>query len=131
MSLSTGVWAFTPASADTLIRDFLKESEIYRTTPKQFGEDIKRQAVDLYETTEGASFNSIAAELGIGRSTLSIWLRKYRSSLAKSSRPSDDTHTECSSCTEIKALRAEKGKLETERDILRQAAKYFAGEMTW
>ena len=30
-----------------------------------------------------------------------------------------------------RALEAEKTKLETERDILRQAAKYFAGEMNW
>ena len=29
------------------------------------------------------------------------------------------------------ALKAEARKLETERDILRQAAKYFAGETNW
>jgi len=29
------------------------------------------------------------------------------------------------------ALRAEKTKLTTEREILRQAAKYFAGETNW
>ena len=28
-------------------------------------------------------------------------------------------------------LRAEKVKVETERDILRKAAKYFAGETNW
>ncbi|ALE86689.1 hypothetical protein XF36_28810 (plasmid) [Pseudonocardia sp. HH130629-09] len=32
---------------------------------------------------------------------------------------------------ENKALRTEKTKLETEREILRQAAKYFAGETNW
>lgn len=99
--------------------------------PKQFSEDFKRQAVDLYETTEGASLQSIASDLGIGKSTLSIWLQKYRSNPAKHPRASADTHTGCSSCAELKALQAEKVKLETERDILRQAAKYFAGEMTW
>ena len=32
---------------------------------------------------------------------------------------------------ELAASRAEQRKLETERDILRQAAKYFAGETNW
>ena len=31
----------------------------------------------------------------------------------------------------LAALQAEARKLETERDILRQAAKYFAGETNW
>ena len=33
--------------------------------------------------------------------------------------------------TENRALRAEQVKLTTERQILRQAAKYFAGETNW
>ena len=32
---------------------------------------------------------------------------------------------------EVRQLRAEQTKLATERDILRQAAKYFAGETNW
>ena len=32
---------------------------------------------------------------------------------------------------ELAVSRAEQVKLETERDILRQAAKYFAGETNW
>lgn len=32
---------------------------------------------------------------------------------------------------ENQALKAEKTKLTTEREILRQAAKYFAGETNW
>ena len=32
---------------------------------------------------------------------------------------------------EVCELRAEKTKLATERDILRSAAKYFAGETNW
>jgi transposase len=104
--------------------------------PKQFNEDFKRQAVDLYETTEGATLDSIASDLGIGKSTLSLWLQKYRTtpSSHRDSRATADT----AETGEVAALRAEnralkneKIKLETERDILRQAAKYFAGEMTW
>lgn len=32
---------------------------------------------------------------------------------------------------ELAQVKAEKTKLETERDILRSAAKYFAGETRW
>ncbi|MBF6216450.1 hypothetical protein IU487_36360 [Nocardia puris] len=32
---------------------------------------------------------------------------------------------------ELAQVKAEKAKLETERDILRSAAKYFAGETRW
>jgi transposase len=32
---------------------------------------------------------------------------------------------------QVAALETENAKLETERDILRQAAKYFAGETNW
>jgi transposase len=32
---------------------------------------------------------------------------------------------------EVAQLRAEKAKIETEKSILRQAAKYFAGETKW
>ena len=33
--------------------------------------------------------------------------------------------------SEVKALRATEARLSTERDILRSAAKYFAGETNW
>lgn len=111
---------------------FPERKREHSSVPKQFTEEFKRQAVDLYETTEGATLQTIAEDLGISKSTLSTWLHTYRSSTHASGpgRPTD-VHTECVNCAEVKALRAEKVKLETERDILRQAAKYFAGEMNW
>lgn len=104
--------------------------------PKQFSEDFKRQAVDLYETTEGATLASIAEDLGIGTSTLSLWLQRYRSTQHPETSPTlepteGDSDAMRTLRAENRALRAEKTKLETERDILRQAAKYFAGEMNW
>ncbi|QIM17604.1 IS3 family transposase [Leucobacter coleopterorum] len=100
--------------------------------PKQFSEDFKRQAVDLYETTEGATLDSIASDLGIGKSTLSLWLQKYRTTPPpnRDSRAATDlveTGEVAALLAENRALKNEKAKLETERDILRQAAKYFGG----
>lgn len=102
---------------------------------KHYTDDFKRQAVDLYEQTERATLRGIAADLGISRGTLADWVK----TLGSGARP--DTSAPASAGTpgsrlaaveaENRQLRAEKVKLETERDILRQAAKYFAGEMTW
>lgn len=95
---------------------------------KNYSEDFKRQAVDLYENTEGATLRGIASDLGVCRGTLTNWVKTLgtgaQPAAAATVAPGDLE-------AENRRLRAEKRKLQTERDILRQAAKYFAGEMTW
>lgn len=102
---------------------------------KNYTEDFKRQAVDLYEQTEGATLRSIATDLGISRGTLADWVKTLGSGKRAGQGAPTQTGTAGSRLAAVEAenrqLRAEKVKLETERDILRQAAKYFAGEMTW
>jgi transposase len=125
---------------------------------KNYSDEFRRQAVELYESTPGATVRGIAEDLGIERSTLRTWLDQLgtgrktaadgtaaRSPLTpRSSRRSgtDDARTKTSEPetaeqrlarleAENTALRAEKAKLETEREILRAAAKYFAGETNW
>src|SRR5690625_7059006 len=44
---------------------------------KNYSEEFRRQAVDLYETTPGATVRGIAADLGIVRGTLRHWLQAY------------------------------------------------------
>ncbi|GAB3721637.1 transposase [Nocardiopsis oceani] len=39
-----------------------------------YSEDFRRQAVDLYLNTPGATFKAIAADLGIARGTLQNWV---------------------------------------------------------
>lgn len=122
---------------------------------KHYSEEFRRQAADLYESTPGATVRGIAADLGIERGTLRTWLDKYgtgkktaadgtltRNPLGPrrtSSTPVDDGTDDPETLeariarleAENQALRAEKTKLTTEREILRQAAKYFAGETNW
>ena len=122
---------------------------------KHYSEEFRRQAADLYESTPGATVRGIAADLGIERGTLRTWLDKYgtgkktaadgtltRSPLGPrrtSSTPDDDGAGDPETLearivrleAENQALKAEKTKLTTEREILRQAAKYFAGETNW
>lgn len=42
---------------------------------KNYTAEFRRQAVDLYESTPGANFKAIAADLGIARGTLQNWVK--------------------------------------------------------
>jgi transposase len=122
---------------------------------KSYSEEFRRQAVDLYESTPGATLRGIAADLGIVRGTLSEWVRAHGTgrktaadgstvpSEVGASRSADPREVDRGGApltpeqtiarleAENAALRAETAKLTTEREILRQAAKYFAGETNW
>jgi transposase len=125
---------------------------------KSYSDEFRRQAVDLYESTPGATLRGIAADLGIVRGTLSQWVREHgtgrKTAADGSTVPSEvgaarpraaevggRDGTPLTSLTpeqriarleaENVRLRAETTKLTTEREILRQAAKYFAGETNW
>lgn len=123
---------------------------------KSYSEEFRRQAVDLYESTPGATLRGIAADLGIVRGTLSEWVRAHgtgrKTAADGSTVPSevggsgarlgwpaagrdDSALTPEQRIARLEAenarLRAETTKLTTEREILRQAAKYFAGETNW
>ncbi len=41
---------------------------------KHYTDEFRRQAVDLYESTEGATFKGIADDLGLARGTLAQWV---------------------------------------------------------
>lgn len=119
---------------------------------KNYSEEFRRQAVDLYESTPGATVRGIAEDLGIVRGTLRHWLEAYgtgkktaadgtltsnplqsKTTTKSPSVPADETPEQKIARLEAEnaALRAETTKLTTEREILQRAAKYFAGETRW
>jgi len=119
---------------------------------KNYSEEFRRQAVDLYESTPGATVRGIADDLGIVRGTLRHWLEAYgtgkktaadgtltssplqsKPSTASPPAPTEETTEQKIARLEAEnaALRAETTKLTTEREILQRAAKYFAGETRW
>src|SRR3954465_6804746 len=120
---------------------------------KSYSEEFRRQAVDLYESTPGATVRGIAADLGIERGTLRHWLDRdeagkktapdgtvTRSPLKPRQPPEPSTGSVGEETPEqaivrlqarVKQLEAETTKLTTEREIPRRAAKYFAGERNW
>jgi transposase len=106
---------------------------------KSYPPEFKADAVALYLSDPGRTLASVAEDLGISRETLRNWVRqaqaqgtagaKARGRARKSARgplSSDDVLEE-----ENKQLKARIRELELERDILRRAAKYFAGETNW
>ena len=106
---------------------------------KNYTDEFRQRAVDLYESTPGATLNGIAADLGISRGALREWVEKHGSGTTTTGTMSPPTsgrsESQAARIVRLEAenarLEAEKLKLETERDILRQAAKYFAGETNW
>ena len=140
---------------DTLYPALAGESEMIQDMArKSYSEEFRRQAVDLYESTPGATLRGIAADLGIVRGTLSEWVRTHgtgRKTAADGSTIPSEISTGRFGPREVDRdgapltpeqriarleaenaqLRAETTKLTTEREILRQAAKYFAGETNW
>ncbi len=107
---------------------------------KSYSDEFRRQAVDLYESTPGATLRGIADDLGISRGTLGAWVETLgtgsTTALISSPRtPSARPETAAEQVAWLQArvtqLEAEKAKIEAEKAILRQAAKYFAGETHW
>ena len=107
---------------------------------KNYPDEFKRDAVALYRDTEGATITQIAEELGISGVTLSAWCKaagvpiRHRNPTSAAA-PAHGVETPDQELARLraenKALRATEARLSTERDILRSAAKYFAGETNW
>ena len=117
---------------------------------KSYTDEFRRQAVDLYESTEGATLSGIASDLGIARGTLADWVATFGSGTTAASTSTSPPslrgitgHSDSGGRVEsqaaklarlearVREMEAETTKLATEREILRSAAKYFAGETNW
>lgn len=111
---------------------------------KDYSDEFKADAVALYGSIPGATYKSIAADLAINRATLREWVlrnRERRGVTAAGAKPAAAQRTAVPSAdsdervrrleARVAELEARERKLATERDILRKAAKYFAGETNW
>lgn len=112
---------------------------------KHYTDEFRRQAVDLYESTPGATLRGIAGDLGIARGTLADWVAALGTGTTTAStgsatgstsppsgpRPESQTARIARLEAHVRELEADNTKLSTEREILRSAAKYFAGETNW
>lgn len=96
---------------------------------KHYPEQFKADAVALYRSRPDATIKSVAEDLGVNPETLRNWIRLAdgRRSGPAVPRPAPSGSVEA----ENAALRKRVRELEEERDILRKAARYFAGETRW
>lgn len=99
---------------------------------KVYSEEFRRDAVELYRTTEGATVASIAADLGIVDTTLSSWLKaagvpvrgrypRLDGGPPQGGEPPEQELVRLRA--RVAELEANERKLGAERDILRAAAK--------
>jgi transposase len=86
---------------------------------KRYTEEFKIEAVKQV-TERGHSVYDVADRLGISVKSLYDWRAKYGQD-SKVNQSSDDQ-------LRIAKLEAELKRVKEERDILKKAAKYFAGE---
>lgn len=85
-----------------------------------FTEDFKREAVRILQTS-GRGLSVVAADLGIGKSTLDRWRRTFEEQDLLSGPHEDVTK-------ELARLRKENELLRQERDLLKKATAFFAKE---
>jgi transposase len=99
---------------------------------KHYPQEFKADAVALYRSRPGATIAQVADDLGVNRETLRSWVR------ADDGRRGGVTPAAPAGKPEVGSVEAENAELrrrirelEEERDILRKAARYFAGETRW
>lgn len=91
---------------------------------RQHTEEFKRDAVNI-ALSSGLSRRRVAADLGIGLSTLSKWISKY-GPLTNVSEPLGISDADIR--FENERLRKENRILREEREVLKKATQFFAGQ---
>ena len=100
----------------------MPESRKPRRPRRQFTDEFKREAVRLV-LDEGKSIASTARDLDLTESNLRIWVER-----ARADRTNGKTGLTTAEREELARLRKENRQLRLEREILKNAAAFFASE---
>jgi transposase len=98
---------------------------------KNYPPQFKADAVALYQSRAEATIRQVAADLGVNPETLRNWVRAAGAGRPRGRRAEVTAEPPTPLEAENAALRKKIRELEEEREILREAAKYFAGETRW
>ena len=90
---------------------------------RQFSQDFKRNAVNLV-VNDNYTFKAAANAVNVSEKSLRDWYAKF----APQPKPCGENATAQQMRDEIKQLRKQLKQAETEREILKKAAAYFAKE---
>ena len=98
--------------------------------PSKFSEEFRRDAVDLVRSS-GRTRRDVGRELGVNHETLRGWVDAANRADEQRAGGRDVGSGELSGGErdELRRLRRKVAELETEKEILRKAAAYFAKEM--
>jgi transposase len=91
----------------------------------KYSSEFRADTVALYRSSPGRTYASVAKDLGVNHETLRVWVRDAEQATQPAAAEASALEKE------NKRLRAQVKELELEREILRRAAKYFAGETNW
>lgn len=92
--------------------------------PSKYPDQFRRDALELVRTSE-RPIAEVARSLGIAEGTLWNWVRATREAAERAADPDALTESERD---ELRRLRKEVIELQTDKEILRRAAAYFARE---
>ena len=92
--------------------------------PSKYPDQFRRDALELVRTSE-RPIAEVARSLGIAEGTLWNWVRATREAAERAADPDALTESERD---ELRRLRKEVIELQTDKEILRRAAGYFARE---
>jgi transposase len=91
--------------------------------PKVYSAEFRASSVKLALDSD-LPIAQTAKDLGINPNTLHTWINKYSQPKEKNKVVRTDDHL----YDELKRLKKENARLTEERDLLKKAAAYFAGE---
>ncbi len=86
----------------------------------RYTDEFKKEATNQV-VIHGYSVNDVAARLGISTKTLYNWISKFSQPVAKIKQDNDLQ-------AEVARLKKQLKRAEQERDILKEAARFFANE---
>ena len=92
--------------------------------PSRYPDEFRREAVQMALATK-TSWAAVARRLGVNETTLRNWVHAH---LAEQEREANPLSLKESEFEELRRLRRENAELRTEKEILREAASFFARE---
>lgn len=90
----------------------------------QITEETRKQVV-IEHLRDGRTLQSLAAEYGVSRATISNWVRTYR----EECQTNDEGKSQLELMEEVRKLRQEMSELQKENSFLKKAAAFFAKEI--
>lgn len=91
---------------------------------KQYEPEFKKKIVRLH-LEEGRTLKSLAAEYGVSKASISIWVKQFR----EECQTNEEAKADYDYMKENLKLKRQLAELQKENDFLKKAAAFFAKEI--